>query len=480
MITFEAKQDYTAKANTIAGVIHLSNYIDVQQYPASKAWINAGGWQSWNPAFETEPGKKQAALKNVAIKAWNTWLTFPGSKFKYSKKNVLAQFVTYLRWGDKYLILASTNSLDKQLPPVQFVIDRKENTVLVEIADKGKHWSKGEAIAQIELCVADNYFTAKRFMEKVFGSSNKDSQYYTKRFDSIQFLGKNALGWESWYNHYEKINEKLILDDLEALGNTENLIKVAANSEQFTKPVFQIDDGYQISLGDWEWNDKLFPSGPQAITQKISDAGYVPGLWIAPLIIDLRSQVAAEHADWLLRDKQGNLIPAGFNPRWGANSIYYCWDLNKPEVLDLLDKLMDKAINTWGFRYLKLDFLYAGMLDGVRKNGGAAYEHFNKAMAVLTSRKQDKNGNPVTYLGCGNPMELSYNYFPLSRIGCDTLQHWESKLMKFIKWNGRTSAYLNMKDTLGRALWNKTVFANDPDVIFIRKENCTLTTKKKS
>lgn len=479
MVVFKAQQDYIAKKNTIAGVISISEYFAPEELNAANAWINAGGWQSWNPSFEVEPGKKQAALKNKAIRAWNTWLVFPGTTFKPSKNIVLAQFITYLRFENKYLILASKNSLNQQLAPVQFVINRKTNTVTVELADNGKEYKAGDLLAEIEILTATDYFDAKEKLEAIYGSSNKNSVNYTNRFDQIQFLGKNALGWESWYNHYEKINETLILDDLTALGNTENLIKVAEKSDQFEAPVFQIDDGYQLSLGDWEWNKELFPSGPEAITAKISNEGYVPGLWIAPFIIDLRSDIAKEHADWLLRDKKGHLVPAGFNPRWGSNSIYYCWDLSRPEVLKHLDELMDKAINTWGFRYLKLDFLYAGMLEGKRENKGAAYEHFNKALSILTSRKQDKNGKPVTYLGCGNPMELSYNYFPLSRVGCDTLQHWESKLMKFIGWNGRTSAYLNMKDTLGRALWNKVVFANDPDVIFIRKENCTLTYEEK-
>lgn len=478
MITLKAQDNYIAKNNTIAGVISLTDFVDVEIFSASSAWINTGGWQSWNPGFETEPGKKQAALKNKVIRAWNTWLTFPGTKYKPSKNLVLSQFITYFRWDNQYLLFISCNSLNNQLPPVQFIINRRQNTVTVELADKGKSWKKDDVIAEIEVYKANCYFEAKAFIESLFGSSNKKSQNYTNRFDQIQFLGQNALGWESWYNHYEKINESLILEDLSALATTENLIKVSSQSSQFQNPVFQIDDGYQLNLGDWEWNEKLFPSGPVAITEKITKAGYVPGLWIAPFIVDLRSNTACQHPDWLLRDKNGHLVPAGYNPRWGSNAIYYCWDLSKPEVLQFIDNLMDKAINTWGFRYLKLDFLYAGMLLGECKNG-AAFEHFNKALSILTSRKQDKNGNPVTYLGCGNPMELSFNYFPLSRIGCDTLQHWESKLMKFIGWNGRTSAYLNMKDTLGRALWNKTVFANDPDVIFIRKENCSLTDEEK-
>lgn len=481
MIIFTAQKDFVAKENTIAGKININDFVLSKNENAKSAWINLGGWQSWNPGFEVEPNKKQPALKNLAIKGWNSWLTFPGTKQKPSKNIVLGQFICYLRWEDFYLVFASVGNLnaEKNLPPVQFIINRNENSVSVEIADKQKNWKIGDEIAKIEVFTAESYFECREKLEKIFGSKNPSSQNYTKRFNQIQFLGKKVLGWESWYNHYEKIDEKLILDDLTSLSQTENLIKNAKKSDEFSIPVFQIDDGYQNALGDWEWNKKLFPSGPEKITEKIAQEGFVPGLWIAPLIVDLRSKFATEHQEWLLRNKDGNLVKAGWNPRWGANGIYYTLDLSIPEVISYLDSLIDKAINVWGFRYLKLDFLYAGMLEGVYKNSSAAYENFSKAIKTLTSRKTNKKGESVTYLGCGNPLELTFNDFPLSRIGCDTYEHWENKLMKFIHWNGRASAYLNMKDTIGRAMWNNIVFANDPDVIFIRNENCSLTYDEK-
>lgn len=481
MIIFTAQKDYVAKENTIAGKINISDFALSKNKNAKSAWINLGGWQSWNPGFEIEPNKKQPVLKNLAIKGWNSWLTFSGTKQKPSKNIVLGQFICYLRWEDFYLVFASIGNLnaEKKLPPVQFIINRNENSVSVEIADKQKEWKTGDEIARIEVFTAESYFDCKEKLEKIFGSKNPLSQNYTKRFNQIQFLGKKVLGWESWYNHYEKIDEKLILDDLSSLSQTENLIKNAKKSDEFSVPVFQIDDGYQNALGDWEWNKKLFPSGPEKITEKITQEGFVPGLWIAPLIVDLRSKFATEHQEWLLRNKDGNLVKAGWNPRWGVNGIYYTLDLSIPEVISYLDSLIDKAINVWGFRYLKLDFLYAGMLEGVYKNPSAAYENFSKAIKTLTSRKTNKKGENVTYLGCGNPLELTFNDFPLSRIGCDTYEHWENKLMKFIRWNGRASAYLNIKDTIGRAMWNNIVFANDPDVIFIRNENCSLTYDEK-
>ena len=60
-----------------------------------------------------------------------------------------------------------------------------------------------------------------------------------------------------------------------------------------------------------------------------------------------------------------------------------------------------------------------------------------------------------------------------------TFENWTNPLLRFIHWNGRNEAWLNVKDTLGHAMWNGIIFKNDPDVVFIRKENCTLTDEQK-
>ena len=58
MKIYTVHQDYHAKENSIIDIIDLSKIIDVKKYSLADAWINVGGWQSWNPGFEVEPGKK--------------------------------------------------------------------------------------------------------------------------------------------------------------------------------------------------------------------------------------------------------------------------------------------------------------------------------------------------------------------------------------------------------------------------------------
>ena len=466
MKTYTVHEDYFATENSIIDKLNLENFVDATKYRVDNAFINIGGWQSWNPSTDVLPGKKQPSLTCHYIHQWNSYLVFPESKFKPSKNLVLGQFVTYLRWENFYLVFASVGNVNGTLPPVQFIFNRRENNVSIEICDKGNSWKKDDITARIEIFTADSYFDCKEKLAAIFGNDH---------FKSVRFLGKKPAGWESWYNHYTDINEKLIYEDLKNLNQTKNIV----NSSFNTSKIFQIDDGWEKALGDWQVREDRFPEGFKKIISEIEASGYIPGLWIAPFIIDSRSKTACEHPDWLLKDEKGNLVPAGYNPLWGKKGTFYCLDLSRDEVIAHLLSIMDTIINKWGFRYIKLDFLYAGMLWGNYAQKTASYKIYSRAIKTLTSFTNTKDGSPVAYLGCGVPFELSFTSLPLSRIGCDTYEKWKNPVMRLLNWNGRNEAYLNVVDTLGHALWDKTIFLNDPDVIFIRRDNCSLSENQK-
>lgn len=497
-VTYTAKDNIERNSSNIIRTVDTVKNNETFNINIKDSWINFGGYQSWAPGFEIAPTERQPSLKTKIVKQFNDYLVIPGTKksFYHNKNIIIGQFVIYFRIENKYFAICSTGSVkdknllfpsSKTLPPVQFIINRKCNTVDIQIYDSGKEWDAKDKLAQICFFECDSYFDFKETLKVLYGTSNKKSEYYAPRYNTISQLGKTPGGWESWYNHYSKIDQNIILEDLDSLLETQNLISLSYIKEK-QKAVFQIDDGWEQNLGTWEIDESKFPDGLLSITKKIEKAKLIPGLWIAPFILDYRSKTAKAHSDWILKNAKGKPVSAGFNPLWGAKfgkeqpslpGTFFCLDLSNNEVLAYLDKLMDKAINEWGFRYLKLDFLYAGMLYGNFVNTSSAYENFDKAIKLLTKRTKTKTGKPVSYLGCGMPFEHSFNCFPLSRIGCDTLEHWENKLFKKLEWNGRTSAYLNMKDTLGRSLWNNSIYASDPDVIFIRNNNCTLTKTEK-
>ncbi|WP_191014569.1 glycoside hydrolase family 36 protein [Treponema zioleckii] len=462
------------------------------------------GWQSWGFGGEIEPNKNQDRYFPI-VPQWKRYFSFPGklpkkifkNKNPKDKKLLAGCFIIYLRWTfeskNVYLALCSTGNIkndesSKDLPPVKFYVDRATRQISVTVYADGKTWKKGDKIARIKIFSANDFFELRESIQKMYAPNKKN------RFGSLQFLNSNKNedkivvgGWESWYNHYADINQTLISEDLKGLGTTENLIKTYFIDNK--KPcVFQVDDGWEQGLGQWDSLENRFPWGMAELASTISRKGYVPGLWVAPFIIDWRTEFAKAHREWILRDGKNKPVQAGLNLLWGAAFgkeqpglpySYYCLDLSRDDVLEYLDRLLEKVVNDWGFRYIKLDFLFAGMLRGKFKNGGSAYEWYERAVKVLTKRKVNKKGENVAYLGCGMPFESSFNSFPLSRIGPDTKEDWDVDYLKKCRFPARTSAFANMQSTLGHSFWDQGVFINDPDVVFLRYTNISLDDKEK-
>ncbi|MFN8424665.1 MAG: alpha-galactosidase [Anaerolineales bacterium] len=101
--------------------------------------------------------------------------------------------------------------------------------------------------------------------------------------------------WCSWYSLYTAIDRSILFRAFDKLGD-------------LPFDVLQVDDGWQTSIGDWEANGK-FPSGMNALAEKIKSTGRKAGLWLAPLIAVESSRLFREHPDWFCATKMENLSP---------------------------------------------------------------------------------------------------------------------------------------------------------------------------
>ena len=454
-------------------------------------YLHAGGWQSWSPGWELGPEETLPekiplipALIKLINRAGDTLPpAAPDSEVTERSRKDAARgaaelprtgwlpghFIVYFRRGEQYLCAATRGG--GSVPPVSFRIHRGEGRIIAEVYAPGKIWRDGESAAEIAVFAARGYFTFKDTLRRYYDQENC--------FRKIAFLqggGRRCGGYASWYNHYTDINEARITNDLAGLLSTDNFIKNYF-LDRDRPAIFQIDDGWERAVGEWEVNERRFPRGLGALAARITDAGLVPGLWLAPFLVTRKSRVFHENPSWLLRDGGGKPVSAGWNPNW--DGMFYCLDLSREDVRDHLRRLVEKVIYRWGFRYLKLDFLYVGMLPGAFAEGGDPAHHYGRAAALLSEITADRTGKPVAYLGCGLPLGSSYRYFPLSRIGADTRESWDWLPAKLLGHPGRPSAYLSLKDVIGRAFINGAVYRNDPDVIFFRTKNCRLAETEK-
>lgn len=502
--TYAIKKSTGDKENRIVAEFNLNEILDLliedkslcEKCKTEDFYFYGGGWQSWGFGGELKPGEFEKKYIPI-IPQLKNYYTFPGKapckvadENQKSKKLLNGKFISYFRWNNTYLVLASLGNADKfgkaPLAPLEYYANRKTRKISVVACSQNKKWQKDEIVSKIALFAVNSFFDLKAIIHELYKEPQKN------RFENLKFLSSEndrilAAGWESWYNHYEKITQKLIEDDIEALGKTGNIIKTFCFDRK--KPVvFQVDDGWEQGLGQWEADKIKFPSGMVNLASAIESKMYIPGLWLAPFIIDFRTDFAQNHLDWILKDENGKYVEAGFSLVWGAKFgkmqpgrpySYFCLDISREDVLEYLDNLMEKVINVWGFRYLKLDFLFAGMIYGNFQNKKASYELYDRAIKILTKRTKNNKGQDVAYLGCGLPFEPSFNYFPLSRMGSDTTENWDYYILRPFRFLCRPSAVLNMQSTLGHAFWDQSIFVNDPDVIFLRYDNIAMSDKQK-
>jgi 2,3-diketo-5-methylthio-1-phosphopentane phosphatase len=124
--------------------------------------------------------------------------------------------------------------------------------------------------------------------------------------------------------------------------------------------VVQIGEGWQRAVGDWLETDERFARGLAPLAAEIREAGFIPGLWTAPLCVVSESEVFGKHGDWLLREGRDPLR-AFAEPGWAADGAVYALDTGRRDVAEHLERVFRELVDM-GFLYLNLDFLYAAAL----------------------------------------------------------------------------------------------------------------------
>lgn len=264
-----------------------------------------------------------------------------------------------------------------------------------------------------------------------------------------------AIGWTSWYNHFTKISEGIILQNLENVVNSDL---------PFT--CFQIDDGWQTAVGDWLSVKPSFPDGMGFLAGKIREQGLSPGLWLAPFVAAKDSDLVKKHPDWLLKNAKGKPLKAGWSPMWGG--WFYVLDFYNNEVRNHLGGVFHTITDRWGFDLLKLDFLFAVCL--APPPGKTRGQVMHEAMEFLRKLAGSKK-----ILACGVPLGSAFGLADYCRIGGDIHLAWEHRLLAFLRFRERLSTLASLRSTLGRWQLNGRAFHNDPDVFILRNENQKLT-----
>lgn len=264
-------------------------------------------------------------------------------------------------------------------------------------------------------------------------------------------------GYTSWYNYFQKIDEGIILRDLNGLDRAKDEVSI-----------FQIDDGYESFVGDWLVPDpKKFPHGMKYIADKIHDKGYNAGIWLAPFSCQRVSQTAKLHPDWLIKENGKPMLGC---LGWGGA---YTLDIYNPEARAYIKKFFDVVLNEWGFDMVKLDFLYSECM--IPRAGKCRGEIMHDAMLLLRECVGDK-----LILGCGVPLGSALGIVDACRISCDVDLDYIGKIYNRLNVSNEVPSAQNaITNSVFRRHLNGRAFMNDPDVFFLRNDNLKFTDEQK-
>ena len=269
---------------------------------------------------------------------------------------------------------------------------------------------------------------------------------------------RRITGWCSWYSLYAAIDEGLILEHLRAAASFRDARGVPLE-------VFQIDDGFTPEMGDWLDVKPQFPRGMAPLLAQIGEAGFRPGLWIAPFMVGNRSRLFAEHPDWVVKDRETGtpLVQMRFYGefRWHKRSEeYYILDITHPGAESFIRTVFRTWAREWGARYFKTDFMYFGAEYGPDRvqwhKPGLSRIAIWRRMAALI---REEIGDDALWLGCGSPLWGSVGYVDAVRIGRDI----------GVEWDGEYSVESLLRDQLTRNHASHVLWQADPDCILLRQ-----------
>jgi len=266
---------------------------------------------------------------------------------------------------------------------------------------------------------------------------------------------ERITGWCSWYNLYGAIDEANLRDHLNGARQ--------AKMGGMPLRIFQIDDGFTPEMGDWLDVKPQFPRGIPALLRDIREAGFTPGLWIAPFLVGNRSRLFREHPDWVVRnctaDEPLTVMNFYGEFRWFKRSEeYYVLDVTHPEAEAYIRNVFSIWAKDWGCEYFKVDFMYVGAEHGPDRvkwhtPGLTRMDVFTRMLRLI----REEIGE-AWLIGCGCPLLPSIGYVDGMRIGRDV----------GVSWGGHYSAESLLRDQATRNFTHGIFWQADPDCVLLR------------
>ena len=429
-----------------------------------KSWTRyfLNGYQSWTDSREYSSKETEKTVghmpdfinKKFGFESYGDY-TFYGEKL--SKGNYHGWTYAYAKLGDDFEFIGSLSELAGESARIIPEAKKSYAFALIKFFTKEKKFELFADADRIEYEISEPV----EMIDVVFLSGTEDGVFdnYFKLAGIEKPKSEPVVGWTSWYDFYQDINEKCLMKNIQGL------------SENGSTPfrVFQIDDGYEPFVGDWlSVDEKKFPNGLEPITKAAKEKGMKTGIWFAPFSAEKKSKIFKDHPDWFMKDESGKPVLCGCN--WSG---FYGMDIYNEEVREYIIRSCRHFIDDLGFTLLKIDFLYSVCLVPRKDKTRGQVMHD----ALVFFREASKGAE---LLGCGVPLGSAFGLVDYCRIGTDVSLSWNDKLYMQLCHRERPSTKNTILNSLYRRQLDGRAFLNDPDVFLLRTYNEKLGKERKA
>ena len=190
--------------------------------------IFLNGYQSWTDSYECDIHGK---FRNIDLipspitdkYALSAYGDYDFVKYSRRRGNMHGWSYGYIKHDDGIFDLIGSLNENDGFTLVR--VNTEKNTVTVEKDCTG-------------YCFTGNYSGISLYIGK--GTEDEVFDGYFAWQGIAPTKEKPVFGYTSWYRHYQDINEKCIINDLEGIRDY-----------GYKADIFQVDDGYQTAVGDW-------------------------------------------------------------------------------------------------------------------------------------------------------------------------------------------------------------------------------------
>jgi len=368
----------------------------------------------------------------AGVSWWNIVLHAPGLK-----GSLVAGALTAERWKTAHLVEFDPEDVGQPSSVQAGEEAFTEFRVVCGITGDRVPLSPGEEISSEKVWLTATSDTRQGLSQYAREVASQNPSSAMKRQDRTPLLG-----WSSWSAYFSDVDEDKVLEHAQ-------FVKEHLSPHGYR--VIQLDDGYQLGWGDWRPNSK-FPSGLHGLCEAISAMDLIPGVWIAPFLVQEDLPVVQEHPDWFLRDHTG--MPIRYVAMLG-DIPKRPLDMTHPGAREFVSENLTR-LREAGFRLFKVDFLFGASYEGLH------FQPEETGISTLRSALRlvrEAVGEDAWLLLVEAPWLASVEVADYFRQSFDVAFSFMDPAWPFFEAEARS--------TIARFYSHNTLFRSDPDHILL-------------